>query len=183
MDRFELLSSGSSLLLLVTLILAAQTWRARKQLQRSRAHDQARGAQVQALRDAVHCWLDSDSSPTQLQDTITRITSLRTWWLDCSGDNLTEAQVAHAPFVVEAHLASMALHTQRTVHQHQLAQWAWASSYLPLRTQAHPHALLMLASDREWTAADHAFAVALAETLCNSWCLLDVHHAPAINPA
>ena len=63
------------------------------------------------------------------------------------------------------------------MHQHQLVQWGWASSYVPVSSPGHPNALLVLASVHGLAAADHAFAVALAEMLCNAWI-----HAP-VKPA
>lgn len=179
-----ILSHG--ILLLAVLVLGLLARQASQGTRRAKARHVARFQQVQALRDTQQVWLvDGTPSDVQaLQQAIERTTALRTWWLDNQGTLVTDTQLSDAPFCVEAHLATLALQKRHTVHQHQLAQWGWASSYVPVCSPRHPHALLVLASAKDLSATDHAFAVALAEMLCHAWA-----HAPsktgsaAINPA
>lgn len=164
-----MLSHGSLLLGLLAL-----GWRERRHSRRLRevnAHHALRVGQVQALRDALHGWLMKDEplDVEDLQQTVEHLTSLHTWWFDAESPIITEAQVSDAPFQVNAHLATLALQKQYTVHRHQWIQWGWANAYIPIHSPQHSHALLVLASADNLSADEHAFAVVLAEMLGNAW--------------
>lgn len=170
---------------LLAMVLLMRLRRNRHRLRQVAAHQARQHEQVQALRRALNAWL-MDGSPAgigDLQQTITRITALQNWWLPCNGAVVTEAQLAASPFGAQAHLATMALQTHQTVHQHQLAQWGWASSYVPVGQQGQTEGVLLLAGGNDLSIADHALAVALADMLCHAW----AHAAhrpcpPAITP-
>lgn len=185
MNTWTPLILSHGILLLAVLAMRWQARRAWRRTHQVKTQNASRQQQIQTLRDALQRWL-MDGTPSDVQEllqTIERTTALRTWWLDGQSTLVTEAQLDGAPFCVESHLASLALQKRHTVHQHQLAQWGWASAYVPVCSPQHPHALLMLASAKDLPACDHSFAVALTEILCHAWA-----HAPsktasaAINP-
>ena len=184
MDTWRLLILSHGSLLLGMLVLTGLVRRAWRHARHSEAQSVARDQQVQTVRDALHAWLveGTPADVPALQLAIERCTALHSWWLDADSTIVTETQVMGAPFRVETHLATLALQKGHTVHQHQLAQWDWASSYVPVCSPGHPHALLVLTSTHGLGAADHAFAVALAEMLCNAWVHAPVKPAAAIKP-
>jgi hypothetical protein len=171
MSLLTALILSNTLCLLLAAALLACTFHAKRQIQKEAIHHTTLLKSVQALRDALHGWLveGTPSTTHDLQQTITRVTALQTWWVACENAAVTDAQLEHAPFGAEAHLATMALRTRKMVHQHQLAQWGWASSYVPICVLDQPPALLLLAEETPLSIADHALAAAMAEILCNAW--------------
>lgn len=164
-----IMSHGFLLAALLALLVFTRTcWR---RSQSVAVQSASRLRQLQSLRDALHGWL-VDGTPSDmdgLRRAVEHTTGLHSGWLGCESATVTEAQLALLPFSAEPHLANMALQTRKTVHQHQLAQWGWASTYIPVFSPGQPPALLLLTSPSPLSADDHAFAAAGAEILCNAW--------------
>ena len=171
MSLLTALILSNTLCFLLAAALLACTLHAKRQIRKKAIHQTALLKSIQALSDTLHEWLveGAPSNTHDLQQTITRITALQTWWVTCENAAVTEAQLEHAPFGAEAHLATMALRTRKMVHQHQLVQWGWASSYVPISALDHPQAVLLLAEETKMTITDHALAATMAEILCNAW--------------
>lgn len=170
MNTTHIMVISYGLFVTALLALVVFTHKCRRQTKSVTAQNIFRMNQIQSLRDVLHRWL-VEGAPVDidgLRHAVAQITELRSCWLECEQSVVTEAQVTELPLIVDPHLANMALHTHKTVHQHQLAQWGWASTYIPVYSHNQPRALLLLACDKNLSVNDHAFSAALAEILCNA---------------
>lgn len=116
-------------------------------------------------------WLARQQPPawSELQQAVASLTSLGSWWMPAPGQRNGESPLSTPPGTVDRHLALMALRTGQPVHRHQLAQWGWASSYVPVKAHGACVGLLVLDGGAGLSRQAHLQAMTVASLLCLMW--------------
>lgn len=156
------------LIALVLMLCGVCIWafRQHRALKRYRDRESVWLKRLEAAREMS---LVNEITAVQTLAMIEKTSALKAWWIPTSEELVSEHQVQEAPFWIDHHIASMALHTQKPIHQHQMLHTDWAFAYIPKVEDEKLIGLFAIASSPDAKFEDQKLEEKWVEFLCVHW--------------